>query len=96
MQQTTEKGRNVARIGSPLHRVHGECAAATQGMRNQHEVTGHSHLSGSSRRGVRVAPWQDKSVGGSVIDGPRGGAEQGRFAVIRDPAGAHLALHQAP
>lgn len=30
--------------------------------------------------------------GGVVIDGPRGDAD--RFAVIRDPAGAHLALYQ--
>ncbi len=33
--------------------------------------------------------------GGAVIDGPRGMGEQ-RFAVIRDPAGAHIALLDKP
>jgi predicted enzyme related to lactoylglutathione lyase len=33
--------------------------------------------------------------GGTVVMGPKGGGEAGRFAVIRDPAGAHCALHQA-
>ena len=33
--------------------------------------------------------------GGAVVLGPRGGGEAGRFAVIRDPAGAHCALHES-
>ncbi len=33
--------------------------------------------------------------GGRIVDGPRGMGEQ-TFAVIRDPAGAHLALVEKP
>lgn len=33
--------------------------------------------------------------GGAVIAGPRSAGESGRFCVIRDPAGAHLALFEA-
>lgn len=34
--------------------------------------------------------------GGEVIAGPRGEPESGRFAVLRDPAGAPFALFQHP
>jgi predicted enzyme related to lactoylglutathione lyase len=33
-------------------------------------------------------------LGGQVISGPRGMGEQGRYCVIRDPAGAALALFE--
>jgi predicted enzyme related to lactoylglutathione lyase len=33
--------------------------------------------------------------GGTILSGPRGAGDGARFAVIRDPAGAVLALHQA-
>jgi len=32
--------------------------------------------------------------GGSVLNGPKGLGGMGRFAVIRDPAGAVLALYE--
>lgn len=35
-------------------------------------------------------------AGGEVVGGTRGLGEMGRFAVIRDPAGAVAALYQAP
>ena len=35
-------------------------------------------------------------AGGDVLGAPRGLGEMGRFALIRDPAGAVAALHQAP
>ena len=35
-----------------------------------------------------------KRLGGTVVDGPRSGGG-GRFVVLRDPAGTHLALYQA-
>lgn len=36
-----------------------------------------------------------RAGGGTVVAGPRGGGTAGRYAIIRDPAGAVLALHQA-
>jgi uncharacterized protein len=39
---------------------------------------------------------QCEERGGTVISGPKGDAEHGRFCVIRDPAGAVLALMQQP
>lgn len=36
------------------------------------------------------------ALGGQVIAGPKGEPGQSRFCVIRDPAGAAVALYQAP
>jgi len=35
-------------------------------------------------------------LGGEVVDGPRGLGAFGTFCVVRDPAGAHLALVEPP
>jgi hypothetical protein len=37
-----------------------------------------------------------RALGGKVVDGPRGMGSYGRFAVIRDPAGAVAALIEPP
>ncbi len=36
-----------------------------------------------------------RQLGGEVISGPTDYGPSGRFAIIRDPAGAHCALYQA-
>lgn len=36
-----------------------------------------------------------KARGGEVVAGPKSAGESGRYCVVRDPAGAHLALFEA-
>ena len=36
-----------------------------------------------------------QSHGGALVAGPKSAGESGRYCVVRDPAGAHLALFEA-
>lgn len=37
-----------------------------------------------------------RAEGGAVVAGPKGEPGRGRYAIIRDPAGVHSALYEAP